>query len=306
MIAFSPPGAGPEGCPQGSEVISLPCGQCIGCRLENSRQWAIRCSHEAQLYDNNSFITLTYNNQNLPPSGTLVLRDFQLFLKRLRKHISPTKLRFYHCGEYGSNCRECGLSQVYCKCDIYQPGLGRPHYHACLFNYDFADRRLHKIANEQRLYTSHTLDQIWGKGHSLIGDVTFQSAAYVARYITKKINGEKAENHYINRDGEILKPEYTTMSRMPGLGSAWLNKYKSDVYPGDFVVMNNKKMRPPKFYDTQYELTNPEEFALIKQARIDNAELHKEDQTYDRLKTREQIQKERYKKLHRKYEKDNE
>ncbi len=177
VIAFNPPGGGPTGAPVGSEIISLPCGNCIGCRLERSRQWAIRCSHEASMYSSNSFITLTYNDANLPPDGSLVLRDYQLFMKRLRKHASPQIVRFYHCGEYGSNCRVCGLSQLFCCCKMYTPGIGRPHYHACLFNFDFPDKRLHKIENKQPLYSSKLLDELWGKGHSLIGEVTFKSAA---------------------------------------------------------------------------------------------------------------------------------
>ena len=95
------------------------------------------------------------------------------------------------------------------------------------------------------------------------------------------------------------------MSRNPGLGSRWLKQYESDVYPGDFVVMNNKKMKPPKFYDRQYELTNPDEMIRIKEERGQEAAKHSEDQTYDRLKTREYIQKERFKKLPRTYEKEN-
>ena len=225
--------------------ILLPCGQCIGCRLERSRQWAIRCMHEAQLHDENSYITLTYNDKNLPKDGSLNLRHFQLFMKRLRKKTGK-KIRFYHCGEYGEKFK-------------------RPHYHACLFGYQFPDLRYFKTINGNKLYTSKYLDSVWTNkngetmGFSTIGNVTFESAAYVARYIMKKINGEKAEAHYVNKEtGEILKPEYTTMSRRPGgLGAEWLKKYKTDVYPGDFVVVRGKKMKPPKYYDRQYELTYP-------------------------------------------------
>lgn len=298
-ITFNtPPGAPPVGQPGGSEVIQIPCGQCIGCRLERSRQWAIRCSHEASLYDNNSFITLTYDDAHLPPSGSLDLSHFQKFMKRLRKSYKGQQavitddgetiypIRFFHCGEYGELKR-------------------RPHYHACLFNFDFPDKKLYKIDNEQPLYNSKILDDLWGMGHAVIGNVTFQSAAYVARYITKKITGEAAEAHYTNEHGEILKPEYTTMSRRPGIAADWFKKFGPDVFPGDFVVMNNRKMRPPKFYDRQYELTNPEEFERIKEKRIEDAKKHEEDQTYDRLKTREFIQEKRFEKLHRKYEKAN-
>ena len=196
--------------------VTLPCGQCIGCRLERSRQWAIRCVHEASLYDDNCFITLTYSDENLPPYGSLVKKDFQDFMKRLRKRFS--NVRYYHCGEYGSKTK-------------------RPHYHAILFNIDFPDKELLTINNDQRLYTSEILSKIWGKGICSIGSVTFESAAYVARYIMKKANGDDAELKYCHVDDDgvwnSIEPEYTTMSRRPGIGKEWFDKFKSDVYPND-------------------------------------------------------------------------
>lgn len=210
--------------------VSVPCGQCRFCRLEKSRQWAIRCAHEASLNVANSFITLTYSNAHLPPDGSLNLRHFQLFMKRLRKRLGP--VRFFHCGEYGA------LNL-------------RPHYHACLFGLEFEDKILHKIDKKTKipLYKSEILSELWPFGFSTIGDVTFESAAYCARYITKKITGPPAEAHYQNIDqetGEIhqLKPEYTTMSRRPGIGRAWFDKYKSDLYPDDFIILRGKKMKP--------------------------------------------------------------
>ena len=154
--------------------VTVPCGQCIGCRLERSRQWAIRCHHEASLYENNSFITLTYADEYLPQNGSLDLNAQQKFFKRLRKKYG-SGIRFYACGEYGSK-------------------FGRPHYHACLFNHDFADKTLWKITNDVPLYRSSSLEELWPYGHSSVGNVTFQSAAYVARYILKKITGEHADN----------------------------------------------------------------------------------------------------------------
>ena len=178
--------------------VELPCGQCIGCRLERSRQWAIRMAHEAQLHEDNCFLTLTYNDENLPKHNSLKLKDFQKFMKRLRKAFGK-KIRFFHCGEYGEKFQ-------------------RPHYHAIIFGLDFKDKILFSEQNDQKLYISPTLNKIWGLGHATIGDVTFQSAAYVARYITKKITGDRAQDHYneINYEtGEILserRPEYTTIS----------------------------------------------------------------------------------------------
>ncbi len=147
--------------------VEIPCGRCIGCRLEYSRQWAMRCMHEASLYDNNCSITLTYDNENLPNDFSLNKRHFQLFMKSLRKKYAPKKIRFYHCGEYGE--------------ENY-----RPHYHAIIFNHNFTDLDVLPSSSNNTLYTSPTLTDIWGKGLTQVGTVTFESAAYVARYITKK------------------------------------------------------------------------------------------------------------------------
>lgn len=257
------------------ETLTLPCRQCIGCRLERSRQWAIRCAHEAQLHEHNCFITLTYNDENLPENMSLDVREFQLFMKRLRKKFG-SNIRFFHCGEYGEK-------------------FGRPHYHACLFNFDFEDKKLWKMQNGNRYYVSDSLNKIWGKGYCIIGDVTFQSAAYVARYITKKITGDDAEQHYeyvVPTTGEIIqkKPEYITMSRRPGIGYGWYQKFKKDVYPHDEVVINAKAVRPPKYYDGLYELEYPSDFKKIKHQRIVNAKIYIDNNSSDmRLYVREQV-----------------
>ncbi|AZL82807.1 replication initiator protein [Apis mellifera associated microvirus 8] len=259
-----------------TEKLKLPCGQCVGCRLERSRQWAIRCMHEAQMHKDNCFITLTYAPEHLPSDRSLHLDHFQKFMKRLRKKFG-SGIRFYHCGEYGST-------------------YGRPHYHACIFGFDFADKKLWKIVNNERLYTSLALEKLWPYGFSTVGTVTFESAAYVARYILKKVNGDAAAKHYERIDpntGEVfrLKPEYTTMSRRPGIGSTWFDKYHSDVYPHDRVVVRSKCMRPPKFYDTRYEILDPEGFDSVKQNRQLNALKHVDNNTPDRLEVRERVQK---------------
>lgn len=256
------------------ECLKLPCGQCIGCRMERSRQWAIRCMHEAQCHKHNCFITLTYSPEHLPADGSLQLRDFQLFMKKLRKKRG--KVRFYHCGEYGSKTR-------------------RPHYHACLFGIDFPDKKLWKIVNDERLYISQELSDLWEKGFCTIGTVTFESAAYVARYIMKKVNGDAAIDHYDVFDpitGEIhrLRPEYTTMSRRPGIGSDWFDQYHRDVYPHDRVIVRSKPMRPPKFYDTRFEILDPVAFEQVKQNRQLEAKNYVDNQTPERLQVRERVQ----------------
>ena len=152
-------------------------------------------------------------------------------------------MKFYHCGEYGEKNR-------------------RPHYHACLFGIDFEDKTLFKQKRGNDLYISDHLQELWPFGFSTIGEVTFESAAYCARYIMKKITGDGAEEHYQWIDtetGEVhqLKPEYTTMSRNGGIGKEWMEKFKSDVYPTDEIIIRGRRMKPPRFYDSMYEHTDP-------------------------------------------------
>lgn len=265
--------------------VTIPCGQCIGCRLERSRQWAIRISHEAQLHEKNCFLTLTYDDKHLPPDGSLHIDHFQKFMKRLRFHYG--KLRFFHCGEYGEK-------------------FSRPHYHACLFGFDFDDKTLWKTIRGNKLYTSKKLQEIWPQGFSTIGDLTFESAAYVARYVTKKITGKNAESHYEKLDhyGEYkpITREYTTMSRRPGIGKEWFDKFNSGVFPSDFIIMRGKKIKPPKYYDTLYERLSPSEHLQLKNQRKAIAKLHSDNNTPDRLEVREFIQQEKSKQLKRSYE----
>ncbi len=274
--------------------ITIPCGKCIGCRLDLSRQWALRCLHEAQEYEDNCYITLTYRPADLPAGGTLLREDFQLFMKRLRKKyvkyetdpdtgdsraINP--IRYYHSGEYGGT------------------GTLRPHYHALLFNIRFNDRVLFKKINGIPLYTSKTLTRIWGKGHASVGEITMNSAAYVARYIMKKqypSRDDDAQARYVENyerinttTGEIhtVKPEYSTMSR--NIGKEWFKKFKGDLYPKDFVTWRGEKFKPPKYYDRLYADLHPERMEKIKKTRIRNIKKQKDYNNINRLATRQRV-----------------
>lgn len=262
--------------------VTVACGQCIGCRLERSRQWAVRCVHEASLYDDNCFITLTYEDKYLPQGGSLVKSDFQKFMKRLRFRFPDTKIRYFMCGEYGET-------------------FGRPHYHACIFNFDFPDKVLWRVRDGIRLYLSEILLELWPFGFSTIGDVTFDSAAYVARYVLKKITGESSEDFYKRVDldittGEIfncydLLPEYCAMSRRPGIGREWFDRYCSDVFPDDFVIVNGKKVSPPKYYNNLYELDCPESYQEMKDKRVTRAFANRSDNTIERLIVKEKVKR---------------
>lgn len=254
------------------DPIQLPCGRCVGCRLERSRQWAVRCMHEASMHTDNSFITLTYDDAHLPSNGSLNYVDWQKFAKRLRRR--GVDFRFYMCGEYGDR-------------------TNRPHYHACIFGYSFPDRKLFRRTNAGSLiYRSDLLESVWPLGISSVGDLTFESAAYVSRYVMKKITGDLAKEHYKRVDvdtGEVfhVEPEFCHMSLKPGIGAAWFDKYKSDVYPHDHVVINGKEAKPPRYYDKLLKRTDCYDFDDVKQQRIVDAIESWEDNTDQRLRDKE-------------------
>jgi hypothetical protein len=255
-------------------TLELPCGQCIGCRLERSRQWAVRCLHESSLHSQNCFITLTYDESALSEGGTLVYRDFQLFMKRLRKMVG--KVTFYVGGEYGEE-------------------NWRPHFHACIFGYDFPDKLYFKKSSDgSKLYTSALLAKLWPHGLCSVGSVTFASAAYIARYCVQKVTGDAAIAHYrvITDDGVIVDrlPEFNHMSLKPAIGKRWLERFESDVYPRDYVIVNGVKTKPPSYYDDLFSKENPGIFSdLVAQRELD-ADRNLVDNSFARLAVKETVQ----------------
>ncbi len=271
------------------QIVNINCGQCIGCKLDKAKDWGIRAIHESQLYEDNCFITLTYDNAHLPWDESLNVKHFQKFMKRLRKQQQPKTIRFLHSGEYGQTCPRHGTK----KCKECGP-LQRPHYHAILFNHDFEDKVPWKIRNGHQTYRSPTLEKLWPLGNSEIGTVTFQSAAYVARYTTKKITGDNAHAHYekINpHTGEIIvvKSEYMTSSRRPGIGKPWYDKYKNDLFPRDECVIDGRIMKPPQYYTNIYKLEQPKQYEQMKNERTKFFQTHKPDNTWQRLQDRETV-----------------
>lgn len=285
----------------------------------------MRCVHEASQYENNCFITLTYAPEYTPLDASLKKVDFQKFMKRLRAHVRRVetkqykhyqqkadeqnvilpkllheKIKFFACGEYGENTDLSTLDT-----------LGHPHYHACLFNYDFPDKYIWKETNGILLYRSPTLEKLWEFGFSTIGEVTFESAAYVARYTLKKINGPSADQHYETFDlesGEITQKtrEFILMSRRPGIAHGWYQEFKTDL-DKDFISMRGTKLVPPKYYDRllSQEPLGPEELEKRKQKRLLNAEKHAHDNTSKRLSVREFIKLKKLKLLPRGNPNDN-
>ncbi|AXL15581.1 replication initiator protein [Microviridae sp.] len=316
------------------QPIEIACGQCIGCKLERSRQWAIRCHHELQLHENNTYITLTYNDEHLPEDGSLDKSHFQLFMKRYRQHLyrntqklnkklklkgdnrlkSP-KISYFMCGEYGERCADCKLNKKDCfnsnANHEFLSELARPHYHAIIFGDDFDDKYHFKTVNDFPYYRSPTLEKLWGKGHCTIGEANFKSAAYIARYITKKITGDKAEQHYkiFNTETGVLHdviPEYANPSRNPAIAKNWYEQYKRDLDKG-FITIDGTKIPIPKYYNTLLDREDDPEYAydieLRKLNKMESIRIaDKSDNTRERLQVKEHIKRKKLKLLTRGFE----
>lgn len=239
------------------KAICVPCGNCTGCVLERSRQWTVRLINENSLHDDSCFLTLTFDDDHLPMVGSVRLKKdvstldvptCQKFLKRLRKAIWKQyrkKIRFFLAAEYGED-------------------FGRPHYHAIIFGFSFPDKVRVRDGSStgSGLFASRLLDSVWGQGFTSIGDVTPESAAYVAGYCLKKIKGRAADEHYSGR-----VPEFVLMSRNPGIGARWYEKFSKDVYPSDEVIVRGKSVRAPRYYDKKFALDDPEMFESIRLKR---------------------------------------
>jgi len=261
------------------DPIKLPCGQCIGCRLAKARDWTARIVNESSLYPSNLFLTLTYDDANLPPLQSLHYEHFQFFMRKLRKwhradffknnpSAKPeaySPLRFFMCGEYGEETQ-------------------RPHYHACLFNIWFPDRELLKRNAGNPLYTSPTLSRLWTLGNHSIGSLNIQTARYTARYVLKKVNGDLADAHYRGR-----KPEFVRMSLKPGIGAAWFHRFHSDVYPHGTHVLGGVEGPPPKYYDKLWKRRHKLDFEELQAQRAHEAHQLRHDNTPERLAVKEVV-----------------
>ncbi|MFN9302418.1 MAG: hypothetical protein ACK6DA_06550 [Candidatus Kapaibacterium sp.] len=183
------------------------------------------------MHETSSFLTLTYAEDNLPEGQNIQHTDVQKFLKRLRKNTGA-ELRYYMVGEYGTD-------------------NGRPHYHMCLYGMDFRNDRKEKGKSRTGhiYYTSTTLEKTWSYGLVSIQDLTKETAAYCARYLIDARNGEAASSDLVLPDGtrSARQPEYSAMSK--GIGRTWFEKYKTDIFPHDYIVRGRTKTQVPKYYD---------------------------------------------------------
>lgn len=265
--------------------MNVPCGGCLGCRDTAAKHWAARIVHEASLYKYNCFLTLTYRDkdtctpkqlakqQHLPDDGSLVKSHFQKFMKRLRHHLRGRRVRYYQCGEYGDENE-------------------RPHYHACLFNLRFDDEQLYRHNHGNPLFTSQTLEDLWGYGFATIGQLTYESAAYTARYVFKKVTGLRADDHYLrydqNGNAYWLLPEYTTMSRKPGIGYDWYQRYKDDIFPSDDLPIPGRGTMKgaPRYYHTILQNEDLDQYETVQAVRKKFAEEHGDEYSLQRLEAK--------------------
>lgn len=247
-------------------ALMLRCGRCIGCRISRVQDWSVRCMHEASRHEFNSFVTLTYDEDHLR-SLSLNYRDFQLFMKRLRR--TGRKARFFMCGEYG----ESG---------------GRPHFHALLFGVFFPDRQIWRASTKagEELYRSSELERLWPHGFSSIGAVTPATSSYVAGYCIKKQSAGSARYCLLDeRTGELtaVVPEFGHMSLKPGIGADWYAKFGSDVRSKDSAVINGSRVPVPQYYDKLLDREDPDELEWIKYERYLMSSRYEADNAPSRL-----------------------
>jgi len=243
--------------------IQIPCATCILCREEQARQWAVRITHEAQAYIENSFVTLSYSDEHLPEYGSLNYQHLQKFWKRLRKRLGP--MRYYAVGEYGDKSL-------------------RPHYHAIIFNRAFTTDRIIVQTEPHLLWTSPLLEQIWGLGQVRVGAVTFQTARYTASYVTKKL---RSKQQYVRTDeetGELIPLVQPRPFMSRNIAKDWWNQYGKHVEDHDFVVINGQRQKPPKAYDRWLADKDKEKMEEIKKERMEHAEKQTLEQSHARAK----------------------
>lgn len=241
------------------QYLLLPCRQCIECRLAKSREWACRLMHQKKFHAESMFLTLTYDQDHVPKDGSLNKTDFRTFFKDLRgrfDYYGLGKLKFFGVGEYGEE-------------------KGRPHYHAIVFTDCIQRTERFGISSAESSrsgdlqFSSGLISEVWPYGLHRFSEVTFESAAYVARYALKKVSGALKSSHYGSRS-----PEFQSCSN--GIGKDWFKEFKEDAFPADSVIVRRNdrmvEMCPPEYYMRLLEKFDPAMFRRVKLAREESRE----------------------------------
>lgn len=226
------------------QFTCIPCGKCIGCRLDYASAWADRLAVEALDFPSEQrwFVTLTYSDGHLPPAGsagihTLFPRDCTLFIKRLRSAFPSESIRYFLSGEYGGK-------------------FARPHYHLILFGHSFDDLKYHgKNDQGDPYFISRKLDSLWGLGNCVIAEFSWNTASYVARYVIKKVKGPHAAEHYKSLG---VVPEFCRSSRRPGIG---FNRF--DGSSDSYQLPGGRRARLPKSFIEKLKVSDPEAAEFI-------------------------------------------
>lgn len=278
------------------ELSEVPCGRCLECTMKDKRGWTARALAEAQLHDVSSFITLTYNDAHLPDDAGLCRAELKSFIDRLRigiKRQYNKNIVVFGCGEYGGN-----------PSDPVKTPEGRPHYHLCIFGFDFPDRTPFKMSDSGFLiYRSPFLESKWSREGSPMGFCTVQNLefgdmAYCAGYVDKKAlkRATAEQDKYVSRGkyvvdkyGECREAEFRVYPVRPALGRNWLDKYFNDCYPSGFMIFDGKRFAVPKYFDKVARERDPEMFDKVKQERREKALLRADENTPERRAVREEL-----------------
>lgn len=233
--------------------ITLPCGLCFGCRIDNARSWSLRMMHQSRYHDANYFITLTYAPEHMPPDGDLRYKDLQNFFKRARHEFQTAAkpFKYFACGEYGDQNL-------------------RPHYHFAGFDFKLDDLRHFKNVGGSDYFLSDALRECWGFGHVIVGALEYDSAAYIARYVTKKMHGSNVRDKgtFDPETGEVDLYTVERAFQSKGLGLPFYQQHHREIWDLDACLFNRKYLvKPPRYYMKQLIKSDPDKAASVMEAR---------------------------------------
>lgn len=277
-------------------TLTIPCGWCVGCRLDHSLSWAVRVQHETKWYgaDRCCWVTPTYDDEHLPAGGSLSKPDAQRLIRSIRDSVryrsGSVDMTYLYAGEYGDK-------------------LGRPHGHGCLMGYRPDDLKpWKKNGRGEPLYRSESLERMWGKGQILVGNLTPETAAYTTRYCLKKVYGDAALEHYRRVDvatGEVveLEPEFLLCSKRPAIGLRWFQKYGSDYFPSGQAIYQGRRVKVPRYYERKFAELEPDVLEDLKLRRLAESRKRFADNSDARLAVKEAVKLAALDTLQRVYEK---